>query len=142
MTAYTYTPTAKETAARCTKYGYTFNPTPEAIRARPRGDHNESPRMIVAESRRVLMLAVQAAAVARFAELVNALPEKVDGYPIPAETRAALVAWYESHGTAWIEELSHAWYSGNYGYGCNTSHILQRLRNTNGHEVLALFGAY
>ena len=142
VNTYTYTPSLAEVKNRCAKYGYTFTGTAAVSLARPRGDANNSPRTITAETRRELTLAVQAAAVANFADLVDALPETVGETAFPSTTRAALVAWYNTHGREWLEKLRHAWFTGNYGYSCPESSTLQQLRNTNGREIVETLANY
>ena len=54
------------------------------------------------------------------------------------ETREALVEWFRYHRADWMDKLQSAWYSGGYvGFqGTNVEGTLQRLRNTNGRDVL------
>lgn len=59
-----------------------------------------------------------------------------ESLPVTDEIRDALRLWHKEHYADWKEALHGAWYSGNYGYHFPESHHLQRLRNTNGHEVL------
>lgn len=61
--------------------------------------------------------------------------------PIDEDTREALVRWHAYHGTEWLENLVwQGWFSGRYDGDSlyNYAGLLQRLRNTNGHEVLAM----
>jgi hypothetical protein len=54
------------------------------------------------------------------------------------EVKGALLLWFSTFRSKWRERLFDAWYTGNYG-SYNTqdvSSILQRLRNTNGHDTL------
>jgi hypothetical protein len=73
--------------------------------------------------------------VERFKELLETVRDMISD-----ETRTALIAWFRYHGEDWLDELIYrGWYYGRYdGFGhSDVSGILQRLRNTNGHEVLA-----
>lgn len=57
------------------------------------------------------------------------------------EHREALVEWMLYHGAEWLDKLVYqGWFNGRYdGFtGTNVESTLQRLRNTCGHEVLAL----
>jgi chemotaxis protein MotB len=56
-------------------------------------------------------------------------------------TRKALADWHAYHGTEWLENLVYqGWMNGRYDGDSmhQYSSALQRLRNTNGHEVLAM----
>jgi len=50
----------------------------------------------------------------------------------------ALIQWHDTFRSKWRERLFDAWYTGNYGSfnPTDVSSILQRLRNTNGHDTL------
>lgn len=65
--------------------------------------------------------------------------KRLHGLPISDEIKDALIQWHAYHGEEWMDRLLYqAWFCGRYdGFsGTNVESTLQRLRNTNGHEVL------
>lgn len=123
----TKTLTLTETKARCSFYGYSVKKECGEFRAYPKGQ----PDLDLFETDGwALFQTVRANALHDFRATLERLP-------ITDETKEALVAWYESHGVEWRDALHSAWINGNYGYSCADSGTLQRLRNTNGHAVIA-----
>lgn len=114
------------------RYGYSLAKLDSELEAYPKGQRGD--KSIFEDEREggrfCLLQTVKACAAADFRA-------KLERLPITDETKDALVAWFESHGTEWRDELERAWYNGNYGYSCADSGTLQRLRNTNGHAVIA-----
>ena len=96
------------------------------------------------DGRRSVLAFMNADREQRVRAKVALVPEIVDGFPFPQETREALIAWMLYHGAEWLDKLVwQGWYHGRYdGFtgsnDGNVSGLLQRLRNTNGHEVLAI----
>jgi len=57
------------------------------------------------------------------------------------DIKEALKDWHAIHFSGWKDALYKAWYTGNYNR-FEKSHLLQRLRNTNGHDVIAQLEIY
>ena len=123
-----------ETKALVASYGYTATHKAGEIEIRPRGSKEPG---YFTNDRHDAILTARYLATAKFQAKVDALPETVDGRPVPEEAKKALVQWYAEHGKQWTRELYTAWQYCRYGYN-HDSGTLQRLRNTNGHEVISL----
>ena len=125
----TQTLTLTETKARCAFYGYSVKKECGEFRAYPKGkpelDFFDSDGWSIFQT-------AKANAIHAFTVKLDNCAE-LDGRP--SEFRDALLAWFESNGAEWKESLLSAWYNGNYS-SHEYSGELQRLRNTNGHEVL------
>lgn len=136
MTAYKMT--KSELINRAKSIGYCIKIQDGEIEAYPKGqrgdasifesdDADGSGRIAIVET-------IKADRASRFAARLSYLP-------ISAETKKALADWHAYHGAEWLENLVYqGWMNGRYDGDSmfQYSSALQQLRNTNGHEVLAI----
>lgn len=125
----TYKMTLAETKSRCAFYGYAVKKEHDEFRAFPKGKPNLD--FFEVDGWATYQTA-KANAIHEFTVKLDNCKE-LDGRP--PEFRDALLAWFVSNGADWKNNLLNAWCDGNYSRH-EHSNTLQRLRNTNGLEVI------
>jgi hypothetical protein len=132
----TYKMTKSELTSRAKNLGYSIKIADGEIEAFPKGMRGDASIFESDDAdgsgRNAIIATIKADRASRFAA-------KLEGQPISEEAKQALIAWHAYHGAEWLEALQMAWMYGRYdGFAHkNESGTLQRLRNTNGHSVIA-----
>ena len=137
----TYKMTKSELTDRAKSLGYCIRIQDGEIETYPKGmrgdasifEHDDAD----GSGRFAIIATIKADRTSRFAA-------KLEGQPINEDAKAALIEWHAYHGAEWLDKLLwQAWYHGRYdGFShSNVSSVLQQLRNTNGHSVIAAITA-